>query len=75
MNRTNTNGPEYYKSSTGVEAIDVIDAFNLNFNLGNVIKYVLRAGKKPETLYVDDLQKAKYYIEREIHKAGGYEND
>jgi hypothetical protein len=37
--------PTHYRSR-GMEAIDVIDAFGLNFNLGNVIKYVLRADRK-----------------------------
>ena len=37
--------PDYYKSK-GIETIDVIEAFDLNFNLGNVIKYISRADKK-----------------------------
>lgn len=39
------NHPEHY-SDNGIEAIDVIEGFELNFNLGNVIKYILRADKK-----------------------------
>jgi len=45
-------------------AIKIIEAHNLNFGLGNVIKYVLRAGKKGDAL--QDLEKAKWYLEREI---------
>lgn len=57
---------DYYKSK-GIEAIDVIDAFDLNFNLGNVVKYVLRAGRKTENA-LDDLNKAIDYLDREIIK-------
>jgi len=57
--------PKHYKSS-GVEAIDVIDAFELNFNLGNVIKYVLRADRKGEP--ITDLRKALWYLTNEIQR-------
>ena len=56
--------PTHYQSKTGLEAIDVIEAFDLNFNLGNVIKYILRCGKKDAA--VQELAKAKWYLEREI---------
>lgn len=59
--------PDYYKAK-GVETIDVIEAFELNFNLGNVIKYVLRAGKKDEEEKEKDLNKALFYISREIKR-------
>lgn len=59
--------PEYYQSHFGgLEAIDVIESFNLNFNLGNVIKYTLRAGKKEDE--IQDLRKAIWYLDREIMK-------
>ena len=48
------------------EAIKVIEAYNLNFCIGNVIKYVLRAGKKGSK--IQDLKKARWYLEREIEK-------
>ena len=48
------------------EAIKVIEAWDLGFNLGNTIKYVSRAGKKLDTL--EDLEKASWYINREIKK-------
>src|SRR5262249_2287986 len=41
------NHPSHYKGNK-FEAIDIIEDFNLNFNLGNAIKYILRAGKKNE---------------------------
>lgn len=46
------------------EAIKVIEAWDLNFNLGNTIKYISRAGKKDSIL--QDLQKAAWYLNREI---------
>ena len=57
--------PDYYKSG-GLEAFDVIDAFDLGFNLGNAFKYIARAGKKDSK--VEDLRKAVTYINREIEK-------
>ena len=48
----------------GIEVIDFIEAKGLGFNLGNVIKYVSRAGKKDD--YLQDLQKARWYLNREI---------
>lgn len=59
--------PDYYKAN-GVETIDVIEAFDLNFNLGNVIKYVLRAGKKQGEEKEKDLNKACFYLNREVDK-------
>ena len=55
--------PKHYVSN-GNEAIDVIEAFNLNFHLGNVIKYVLRADRKGESM--TDLRKAMWYLSQEI---------
>lgn len=57
--------PTYYKVN-GIETIDVIEAFELNFNLGNVFKYIARAGKKDDK--VKDLKKAITYLNREIKK-------
>lgn len=57
--------PDYYKSG-GLEAFDVIDAFELDFNLGNTFKYIARAGKKGDK--VEDLRKAVTYLNREIEK-------
>ena len=46
------------------EAIKVIEAWGLGFNLGNAVKYIARAGKKDAT--VQDLKKARWYLDREI---------
>lgn len=60
----NVNHPVHYQSKNGIEAIDVIEAFDLDFCLGNVVKYVLRCGKKDNE--IQELEKAKWYLEREI---------
>lgn len=60
--------PDHYISSS-IEAIDVIEGFELNFNLGNVIKYILRADKKGNKK--QDLEKAEWYLKRELQKFKG----
>ena len=62
---TQINHPNYY-CSKGFEVIDFIDAHRLNFNLGNVVKYVSRAGKKDSEDTLTALKKARWYLEREI---------
>jgi hypothetical protein len=57
------NSPPHYTTG-GIETIDFIEAKDLNYRLGNVIKYVSRAEKKANPL--EDLKKAKWYLEREI---------
>lgn len=57
--------PAHYKGR-GIEAIDVIDAFGLDFYLGNVLKYILRAGRKNGQPASRDLGKAAFYLERAI---------
>lgn len=58
------NHPPHYKAASGMEAIDVIQAFELGFLRGNAVKYLLRAGKKGDA--VTDLKKARWYIDRAI---------
>ena len=59
--------PSHYNSGK-IEVIDYIEDQDLNFNLGNVVKYVSRAGKKDASKTIVDLKKAKFYIEREIKR-------
>jgi len=59
------NHPDHYQAD-GYEVLDVIEDFELNFNLGNVIKYVLRAGRKDPELKKQDLEKALFYLTREV---------
>lgn len=62
--------PSHYNMGK-IEAIEIIEDWNLNFNLGNVIKYTLRAPYKGKML--EDLKKVRWYINREIERisAGG----
>lgn len=64
------NHPAYYTDGK-IEVSDFIADKNLNFFRGNVVKYVARAGKKNAETEVDDLQKARWYIDREIERLGG----
>jgi hypothetical protein len=57
------NAPPHYTAG-GIETIDFIEAKQLNYNLGNAVKYISRADHKGNR--IQDLQKAKWYIEREI---------
>jgi hypothetical protein len=59
----NVNSPAHYKAG-GIETIDFIEAKQLGYNLGNVIKYVSRADHKGKKL--EDLKKAEWYLAREI---------
>ena len=54
----------HYENGKGYDVIDFITDYGLNFNKGNIIKYVARAGKKGDEL--SDLRKALDYINREI---------
>ena len=61
------NHPAHY-SEGGIEAIDVIEAFDLDFCLGNVVKYILRAGRKDPNKEIEDLNKACWYLNRRIQE-------
>jgi hypothetical protein len=58
--------PEHYKGHDGSQAIDVIENFDLNFCTGSATKYILRAGKKPYAGEITELEKAIWYLQREI---------
>lgn len=61
------NHPKHYGGEDNpLEVIKIINHYNLNFELGNVIKYVLRADKKGNRK--QDLQKALWYLQHEINK-------
>jgi len=63
------SSPPHYTSvsSSTYETINVIEAWNLDFHLGNVVKYVSRAGKKTEDP-LQDLEKALWYLKRKIER-------
>lgn len=61
-----TTTPPHYQGT--LQPIELINAQDLNFNLGNVVKYVCRAGKKQGENILSDLEKAKDYINFEIER-------
>jgi len=64
----NIDHPKHYGGAENTyEAIKVIEAWNLDFSLGNVVKYINRAGKKGSKL--EDLKKAQWYMNRAIEQA------
>ena len=68
-NREKVNHPVHYGGQDNqYESIKVIEAWGLGFCLGNVVKYVSRAGKKDPLKELEDLEKAKWYLERHINK-------
>lgn len=59
--------PAHYGGADNLyEAIKVIEAWRLGFNLGNTVKYICRADKKGNLL--QDLEKARWYLDREIQR-------
>lgn len=68
--REAVNHPDHYGGADNpYEVIKIINAHDLNFDLGCVVKYVLRAGKKDDDKEVEDLEKAAWYLRDEIKKA------
>ena len=59
------NHPSHYTDGE-IEVIDFIQDKKLGFCLGNAVKYIARAGKKDPTKEIEDLKKAKWYVERRI---------
>ena len=60
---TNESGPKYYRRGS-IQVWDFVRDQELNFHLGNVIKYVCRAGHKFDD--IDDLEKAIHYLKNEV---------
>lgn len=59
------NNPQHYGGKENpYEAIKVIEAWELDFHLGNAVKYIARLGKKDDTL--QELKKARWYLDRKI---------
>ena len=65
----NVEHPDHYNVG-GIEVIDAIEAwgFGEGFNRGNAIKYIARAGRKDPTTEIEDLKKARWYIDEEIKR-------
>jgi hypothetical protein len=64
VEKDNVNSPTHYTTG-GIETIDYIEAKSLNYNLGNVVKYVSRSDYKGSK--IEDLKKARWYLCREIN--------
>ena len=64
MKKERVDHPDHYNQ--GIEVIDYIDSWNLDFTTGNIIKYVSRHKYKDEPL--EDLKKARWYLDRLISK-------
>lgn len=60
----------YTYAGDAYETIKVIEAWGLGYHLGNAVKYISRAGRKDPAKYVEDLQKAVWYLRREIDRSG-----
>ena len=67
MNK-NVDHPSHYNQGT-IEVIDAIEDWNLNFCLGNAIKYIARCAYKGHRK--EDLEKAIWYLKRELEKEEG----
>lgn len=65
MSEKDPINPSYYVMH-GLETIDIIEAAELGFCLGNAVKYIVRAGKKDPSTEIEDLKKAEWYIKRRI---------
>ena len=64
-NKSSVKHPSHYGGKNNpYEAIKVIEAWEVGFNLGNTLKYISRAGKKDNL--IQDLEKALFYLDREI---------
>jgi hypothetical protein len=67
MNTEMVNNPLHYGGADNpYEAIKVIEAWDLDFHLGNTVKYISRAGKKETDKELQDLKKALWYLQRRI---------
>ena len=67
MSKEQVNHPKHYGGEDNTyDAIKVIDAWDLGFSLGNTVKYISRAGKKDPEKEIEDLKKAKFYLDHHI---------
>lgn len=60
------NHPAHYTAYKGLEVIDLTE--QMNFNRGNAVKYIARAGLKDKEHELEDLEKAIWYTQREIQR-------
>lgn len=68
---SNVNHPSHYnQNKNGIEVIDIIEGqgWGVGFNRGNSLKYLMRAGHKDPDKEIEDLEKAEWYLKREIDR-------
>ncbi len=61
------NHPSHY-TDTKIEVMDYIEDKGFNFALGNAVKYISRAGRKDKNKTIEDLEKSRWYLNREIER-------
>ena len=66
MANDEVNHPVHYTAYVGIEVIQLTE--QMNFNRGNAVKYIARAGLKSYDTEIQDLEKAAWYIQREIER-------
>lgn len=62
------NHPSHYQGKDGMECIDIIESYELDFKLGSALKYILRAGRKDPSKKREDLEKAIWYLKRSLRE-------
>lgn len=65
--RDDAVNPKHYAQFGEMSSINIITRYGLGFEIGNAIKYLLRAGIKDPAKEIEDLKKARWYINRQIH--------
>ena len=70
MNHDPVNYPSHYTDGK-IEVIDFIEDKGFGYHLGNAVKYISRAGKKDPNKTIEDLEKADWYLRREIERLKG----
>ena len=73
-NNNDPINPSYY-TDTKIEVMDYIEDKGFNFALGNAVKYISRAGKKDADKTIQDLEKANWYLNREIERLRNLQGD
>lgn len=74
MEHDNVNHPQHYTDGS-IEVLDFIEDKKINFHRGNAVKYICRAGKKSKETEIEDLQKAVFYLNREIKNLKNHKYD
>lgn len=74
MEHDNVKHPQHYTDGS-IEVLDFIEDKKLNFHRGNAVKYICRAGKKSKETEIEDLQKAVFYLNREIKNLKNHKYD